>query len=173
MAAKTGTYTLINSSTLGSNQSSVVFSSIPGTYTDLVLVCQILQVTNGEDVSMQFNSDTGTNYSATYLCGDGSTAHSGRSSTYARIQLDHHGTPDTSTAFSTNIINIQDHANTTTYKTVLARSGSLSSIGGTVGVVGLWRSTAAITSITTFCSNGSNMKTGSTFKLYGIEAGNQ
>ena len=144
--------------------------SVSGSYTDLVLVCQIQQVTDGEDVAIQVNSDTGTNYSRTYLCGDGSTAHSGRDTSYASIRIDHHATPPTSSSFSVNIINFENYSNTTTNKTILARSNSLSTYGGSVGVVGLWRSTSAITSITVFCTNSSNMKTGSTFTLYGVKS---
>lgn len=162
------TYEKIATTTLGSAAASTTFSSISGAYTDLVLICQIQQVTNGEDVAFQVNGDTGTNYSRTYICGDGSTAHSARSTNQSYYILDHHGTPPTADSFSTNVINIQNYSNATTYKTIVGRSGSLSAIPGTVGVVGLWRNTAAITSITIFCTNSSNMKTGSTFTLYGI-----
>lgn len=161
------TYSSIATTTLGSNQASVTFNSFSG-YTDLILVCQVQQVTDGEDLAIQVNSDTGTNYSRTYLCGDGSTAHSGRSTSASNIIVDHHATPPTSSSFSANIINFENYANSTTYKTILARSNSLSTYAGSVGVVGLWRSTSAITSITIFCTNSSNMKTGSTFTLYGV-----
>jgi hypothetical protein len=162
------TYTPIATTTLGSNTASYTFSSISGSYTDLVLVCQVQQVTDGEDFAVQVNGDTAANYSRTYLCGDGSTAHSGRSSSASNIILDHHATPPTASSFTVNILNFENYSNATTYKTVLARSNSLSTYGGAVAVVGLWRNTAAITSITVFCTNSSNMKTGSTFTLYGI-----
>ena len=162
------TYTPIATTTLGSAAASYTFSSISGSYTDLVLVCQVQQVTDGEDFAVQVNGDTGTNYSRTYICGDGSTAHSGRSTSATSIFLDHHATPPTSSSFSVNILNFQNYSNTTTYKTIVARSNSLSTYGGSVGVVGLWRSTSAITSITVFCTNSSNLKTGSMFTLYGI-----
>lgn len=81
-----------------------------------------------------------------------------------------HATPPTADSFSVNVINVENYSNTTTNKTVIARSNSSSSIAGTVAVAGLWRSTSAITSITVFCTNGSNIKAGSTFSLYGIKA---
>ena len=164
------TYEPIATTTLGSNQASYTFSSISGSYTDLVLVCQVQQVTDGEDFAMQFNSDTGTNYSRVFLCGNGSDVTSGLDTSVSRIRLDHHATPPTATSFSENIIQIQNYSNTTTYKTALARAGSLSTYAGSAAIVGMWRSTAAITSITVFCTNSSNMKTGSTFTLYGIAA---
>lgn len=166
--ADTPTKVPLATTTLSTATASVTFSGISGSYTDLILVCQVQQVTDGEDFAVQVNSDTGTNYSSTFICGDGSTAHTNRSSNNTRIQVDHHGTPPTSGSFSANIINFENYSNSTTYKTILARSNSLSTYAGTVSVVGLWRSTSAITSITVFCTNSSNMKTGSTFTLYGI-----
>ena len=162
---RTATYSLINSQTLGSNQTTVTFSSIPATYTDLILVFTISQVTNGgNDIFMTFNSDTSSNYSRTYLLGDGSTATSGRNSTqtsYAPggIYLD-----------AQNIINILDYANTTTYKTPIARISIAAQYAA--ATVGLWRNTAAINRIDLTTAFTSNIKAGSTFKLYGIQAGN-
>jgi hypothetical protein len=54
------TYEAIATQTLGSAAASVTFSSIPGTYTDLVLVVAMEHVTTGtENIVMQFNGDTG------------------------------------------------------------------------------------------------------------------
>jgi len=136
------TYTPIATTTLGSAATDITFSSIAGTYTDLVVIVSAQQVTLGEDLALQFNSDTGTNYSRTYLCGDGSTAHSGRSTSVNQIILDHHATPPTGTSFSTAVINIMNYSNTTTFKTVLDRTGANDTNPGlgTVANVGLWRS---------------------------------
>jgi len=76
MAAKTGTYTLIASNTLGSGTATVTFSSIPGTYTDLILVCGLPATgtaNNSDGLRFQLNSDTGSNYSATWLTNSGTT----------------------------------------------------------------------------------------------------
>jgi hypothetical protein len=167
MAAKTGTYTLIASNTLGSNTATVTFSSILGTYTDLKLVISVKSSSGGPDVRMRFNSDTGTNYSATYLYGNGTTAGSARDSNLSGIYLDYYGTPDT-TNFNVNKIDIQDYVNSTTYKTIIARADNAGN--GTAATVGLWRNTAAITQIDLTLSGGQSFTTGSTFRLYGIEA---
>ena len=166
------TYSTIATNTLGSNAASIDFTSISGSYTDLVLIVSAQQVTLGEDLALQFNSDTGTNYSRTYLCGDGSTAHSGRSTSVNQIILDHHATPPTGTSFSTAVINIMNYSNTTTFKTVLDRTGANDTNPGLGTVLngGLWRSTSAITSIKVFCTNSSNLKTGTIATLYGIAA---
>jgi hypothetical protein len=167
------TYKPLQSITLTSNASSVTFSGIPQDYTDLVLVSQTQQVTSGEDLAIRFNNDSTSIYSRTYICGDGSTAHSGRSTSQTYVILDHHGTPPTSTSFGSSIVNIPNYSNTTLNKTVLNRNGSIDSSPAvaTVSNVGLWRSTSAITSITVLCTNSSNLKAGSTFDLYGIKSG--
>ena len=70
------TYTPIATQTLGSSAASVTFSSIPGTYTDLMLISFAQGQASGGDnrLVLQFNGDTATNYSSTYLIGNGTTA---------------------------------------------------------------------------------------------------
>ena len=64
-------------------------------------------------------------------------------------------------------ISIQNYANATTYKSVLIRSGAAT--GETNAIVGLWRSTNAITSINLYATAG-QWAAGSTFTLYGIKS---
>lgn len=60
-----------------------------------------------------------------------------------------------------------NYANTNVYKTGL---GSVQSTQwDSTKTVGLWRSTAAITSVTYF-TTGANFTVGSTFSIYGIKA---
>lgn len=163
MAAKTGTYTLINSTTLTTATASVSFSSIPGTYTDLIVVIGGSQSV-ATNTNMRLNGDTGNNYSDTAITGNGSSASSGRNSNQPYFWFGVMGTGE-----STALFHIMDYANTTTNKTVLHR---MNNAGGFVqAFVGLYRSTSAITSVT-FLPNAGNFNSGSTFKLYGIEAGN-
>jgi len=166
MAAKTGTYTLIASNTLGSAASSVTFNSIPGTYTDLVLVVAG-SCSSNVTITMRYNSDTSSNYSVTYINGDGSSATSGRQTSLSNLL-----TGELYTYQSNQIIQIQDYSNTTTYKTMLTRANTPSTSGYVQALVGLWRSTSAITRIDLIPGSGANFTSGSTFKLYGIEAGN-
>lgn len=165
MAAKTGTYTLISSQTMTSGTSSVTLSSIPATYTDLIMV---IDGTVGSNcgIQLRFNSDSGSNYSFTRMTGDGSTASSDRSSNATFMELGYY----VSTTRNMNILNIMDYANTTTYKTVLNRANAQTVNIGVQAYVELWRSTSAINSITINASG--NLATGTIIKLYGIEAGN-
>ena len=161
------TYTPIATQTLGSAAASVTFSSIPSTYTDLVLVWSGTATTGNQDVYLQVGNgsvDTGSNYSFTILMGDGTSAASYRAATQTKIISEYHGT---ATNPSVIIYNLMNYANTSTYKTTLARTNSASN--GTGATVGLWRSTSAINTITLSLS-GSTFLAGSTFNLYGILA---
>jgi hypothetical protein len=162
--AKTATYSLIQSQTLGSAAASVTFSSIPATYTDLVLIIEgALTASAIAAITAQFNGDTASNYSVTNVSGNGTTASSTRFSTqpslYAGLL---------STTRSNTIFNIIDYSNATTYKSTLSRANvSSSTVRATAG---LWRSTAAITSMVIGNDSSDTFIAGSTFKLYGIEA---
>jgi hypothetical protein len=159
------TYEPIATTTLGSAQASYTFSSISSAYTDLILVTNVKAVSSSE-LRIQLNSDTGTNYSFTYLSGNGTSAFSSRGSNASRIPLNAYA--DASTTFAqTTISQIMNYSNATTYKTVITRASNANN--GVDAVVGLWRNTAAITSINVFLGTG-NLDTGSTFTLYGIKA---
>ena len=160
MAAKTGTYTLIASNTLGS-AGTVTFSSIPQTYTDLIIVVNVAATQSPVNGGLRFNNDSGTNYSSTRITGDGSSATSTRDSNDDVLRT---GVVSTNSAVISHIF---DYANTTTYKTVLSRAGG--SGDRVASFVGLWRNTAAITTVAV---TNLNYPAGTTFKLYGIEAGN-
>ena len=168
------TYTPIASLTLSSAQSSVTFSGIPQTYTDLVLVTNWASSNSLSFLYIQFNSDTGSNYSFTELYGNGSAAGSYRESNQSIPWVSSNvGVP--STIKANTIMNFMNYSNSTTYKTWIARMNSVDapSYPGTAASVGLWRSTNAITTITLKNRTSGvdyNFASGSTFNLYGIDA---
>jgi hypothetical protein len=155
------TYDAISTQTLTGTAASITFSSIPGSYTDLAIVTS---GTNSTNVSfkLQFNSDTASNYSVTYLYGDGSNATGGRGTSATSITA----MGRVSTSVANSLIHVMNYSNTTTYKTVIGR-GSESSL--TIAATGLWRNTSAITSITMTPESGT-LQIGCTFSLYGIKA---
>jgi len=170
------TYEPIATNTLTSAQSSVTFSSISGSYTDLRIIIQARSTAAGngrESFRIRYNSDTGSNYSATFILGNGSTASSNRSSsqTYAFAMFQESNS--TSTSYGMNTLDIMNYANTTTYKTGLTRT-SYNLLGNTedssAAHVFLWRSTSAITSIEFSTDASGGFRSGSTFTLYGIKA---
>lgn len=157
------TYTPIASTTLTSAAASYTFSSISGSYTDLVVIAAP-NTTVAADIWMQVNGDTASNYSTTQLSGNGSSALSQRSSNRTNFNLNFNAYMS-SAGYQNYIIQIQNYSNTTTYKSILARASNASL--ATDATVGLWRNTAAITSVT-LLNNGSTFATGATFTLYGI-----
>jgi hypothetical protein len=167
----TATYEKIATTTLGSAQATVTFSSIASTYTDLVVVCSNL-VTNvdGLTVGMYYNSNN-SNYSNTYVLSDGSTRSSGRDTYNTKIGIGY--AVGLGTGNPSNIIcQIQNYANTNVFKTALMRFNIFQTSTGEVGAnVGLWRNTAAINAITFDLNDGAKtFLAGSKFTLYGIKA---
>jgi hypothetical protein len=160
------TYTPIATTTLGSAAATVTFSSIPSTYTDLVLVFNGTTVTTANNLSLQFNGDTASNYSMTRLRGNGTTASSTRF-TSQTLMLGPN-ISSTSTTISPVIWQIQNYANITTYKTALARGGG--SDVETTAVVGLWRNTTSINQVVVLVNGSQNIASGATLTLYGISA---
>lgn len=156
------TYTPITTTTVsGSAVANVTWSSISSAYTDLIIVTNLLTTSGGNGVGIQFNGDTGSNYSFTYMYGNGSLAASGRASSQTNGQIDR------TAANGAGITHIMNYSNTTTYKTFVSRGNT----GGEVFAwVNLWRSTSAINSIKLFCNDGSNFSVGSQLTLYGILA---
>lgn len=156
------TYEPIATTTVSSSVANVTFSSIASTYTDLYLVISNYgNATAGTDIFMRFNSDSGTNYSVTFIYGTGSSALSSRTTNASGLRMGYNNNYDPMLR-----INIMNYANTTTNKTVLSRDDAAGNV--TEATVGLWRSTAAINAVTILASSG-NLTAG-TYTLYGIKA---
>jgi hypothetical protein len=167
------TYTPIASITLGAAAASVTFNSIPATYTDLIIVSSQLYVSTGGDRYATFqvgNSsvDTGSNYSWTYLDTYPGTPSSGRTANSTYGLHSYTSSIPTTTPMICNM-QIQNYSNTTTHKAMFHRFNASDKITGVYA--NLWRSTAAI-NIITITAGGANFAAGSTFNLYGIQAGN-
>ena len=158
----TNTYVALATQTLGTAAATVIFSGISQAYTDLVLVMtNIPSGSSGQDIKVNFNGDTGANYSRTYLLGSGTAASSGRSSGAS------YWAPSGSYSNENIIFNFMNYSNTTTYKTFIGKTAAPGDYYA--ATVGLWRSTSAITSIV-FGLAGGSFDAGSTFSIYGIAA---
>lgn len=160
------TYEPIATQTLGTTTATVTFSSISGTYTDLILIATAQRGINGageSGLSMTFNGDSSALYSSTllYEAGPSSTRQTGQTS------LGYVGSAGDG-GFVTNVIHIMNYSNSTTYKTLFSRYGYTQGNNITRMSANLWRNTNAITSISMTPANG--FATGSIFTLYGIKA---
>ena len=163
------TYDKIATTTLGSSASSITFSSIASSWTDLRIVWTFQSVSASNYPYLQFNSDTGANYSYTTLYGTGTTAGSQNSYNNNGAYLISYAAASTS-QWQMQTIDIFSYAGST-YKTLLNTYSGDTNGGGLVSNgINLWRSTAAINSIKLFFDAGGNMPSGTTATLYGIKS---
>lgn len=172
------TYVLIASNTLGSSAASVTFSSIPATYTDLVLRVSSRGTTAQVDgfTTLEFNGSGGTAYSNTYLyggAGGGTLVGSSFSANQAKITdlIGQVYANATSNTFGSQEIYIPSY--TASQNKPLSHFGvpetNAAGMDNGRGITaGLWRNTAAITSMVIAPASGSFVS-GSSFFLYGIK----
>ena len=169
------TYTLISSNVLSSTASSVTFSAIPSTYTDLVV--RVTARTNYGAISdymqIYFNGSTAANYSDTTLWGDGASVFSLRNSN-ANLSEASTMSANNATANTFGSAEIYIPSYTASQNKPIGAFGvaesNTTSFGSSFGIVAdasLWRSTAAITSITLDAYG--TYQIGSSFYLYGIK----
>lgn len=164
------TYEPIATQTLSSNTMVVTFSSIPSTYTDLVLVVNFA-MNLGSSGYLRFNGDSGSKYSFTELRGTGSSVTTYTTGTTTRAYWNINVIPITT--FGTAIVQIQNYSNTTTNKTFISRvSATTGTYPGSAICVATYQDTSAINSITIDRDGDSTYYylPGSTFTLYGIKA---
>ena len=169
------TYDLIASQTLGSAAASITFSSIAASWTDLRLVLMAIGATDGMDLDTRLNGDSGTNYSETNLLGYNTTVQSTYQISATQIRSTLGSSPGVYTIPHLYTFDFFSYASSN-YKTMLltnseAQDGTTQVLGGVSRIVGLWRSTSAITSISTGPTSGTgNFAAGTTAQLYGIKA---
>jgi len=159
------TYEPIATTTLGSATATITFSSIPATYTDLRLAVFSIGTSSGTQFIL-FNSST-TGYSFTYLVGDGSSAASGRVSSYPRLDLNSQNTANATPQLNT--VDIFSYAGSTNKTCLMTSSADRNGSGLTYSQVGLWSNTAAINTIDIKLSSIDTYAAGTTLTLYGIK----
>lgn len=169
------TYTLISSNVLTSSAASVTFSSIPSTYTDLVLRVSARTDTGNDfdNLLLTFNGTGGTVYSYTDLRGDGAAATSARGSNAANTQIGFaDGSTATANTFSSHEIYIPSY--TASQSKPLSAIGMQENNNATAymrAYANLFRDNTAISSITINKNSGAgtNFVSGSSFYLYGVK----
>jgi hypothetical protein len=167
------TYVLISSNVLGSSATSVTFSSIPSTYTDLVVLWSVRSDSSAvsDTMKLRINSDSAGNYSWVYLLGNGSAGSSSENSALNYISL---GAADAATATTNTFANgelyIPNYLSSTKKQmsTINVQENNTTS-AQIWSLASLWEGTAAITSLQLFPTTGPNFIAGSSFYLYGIK----
>lgn len=151
--------------TLTSTASTLTFSSISGSYRDLLLVVQATSNTGNIPILCQVNGSA-TGYNRTEIGGNGSSALSSGESGSTSWTLGTYSYGQNTTVES-KIFDFLDYSTTNKHKPILVRSNNASI--GVSTIAGRWANTAAITSIVLYPSSNS-FNTGSTFSLYGVTA---
>lgn len=163
------TYELIASSTVGSGgSSSISFTSISGSYTDLCLIAS-LRGTSAAELRGVLNSSS-TGYTNRFLSGNGASASSG---TYVTTELylgELEYNTQTASTFSSHNIYVPNYSNTSYAKSLSTESTQENNATTAYAymVASLWNNTAAITSFTIKPSGG-NFAQYSTAYLYGVK----
>lgn len=161
------TYTAIASTTLTTYATSITFSSIPSTYTDLVLVYSG-GISSGVRNGLRFNGDTANNY--IFITGNGSgsssTLTAESSAGYNKLQYGafHSYNQDSLDTYVTHIAN---YANTSVNKTIVSQGGTYIQMWWGAGY---WNSTTAINSITLVVDGTQTFYQGCNLTLYGVTA---
>ena len=169
------TYIKIASASVGSGgASSIDFSSIPSTYTDLQVLISargdVSSGSNADDISLRLNNDSGANYSYKGITGTGST--SGSFSLSGETQFTYiafaGSSNATSNTFGNNSIYLPNYAGSTqkpiSADVVTENNATLTYMRLNAG---LWTGTAAINRMTLTIVGG-NFVQYSTATLYGI-----
>ena len=159
------TYALISQAVITTPTVTATFSSIPATYTDLVLVYTgKVNYANYYSV-IYFNGDTTkTNYQYNALQMNTTVVSDSAASSYAT-----YGFTNSTTIPSVAILDINDYATTTSQKTAMSRFSNTNNQAQVT--IATWRNTAAITeiSLTGYYGAGA-FDAGSVLSLYGIKA---
>lgn len=168
------TMQLIETRTLGTATSSIVFSSIPQDGTDLLLCMSLRSAGAGvSQINIQFNSSGGTAYIDRFLNGSGSISTTGSRTGQSVMRITAiPGTSYTSQTFS----NAQAYI--ANYSGSAAKSVSLDGVTENNAsesyqeiVAAYWTNTSAITSITLTNQSGDNFVANSMASLYKITKG--
>ncbi len=155
----------------GATSASIDFTSIAGTYQHLQIrgISRTNRADDGDEIYLQFNADTGSNYSHHNLEGNGSAASASAGTSAVKISMPRNvAANSTADRFGVCVIDILDYANTNKYTTVRGLGGWDTNGSGYVNLrSGLWMNSAAITSIKITAI--ASFVTNTTFALYGIK----
>ena len=167
------TFVLISSSTLGSSTSSVTFSSIPSTYTDLVLKWSSRDGRSNVENSiyLSFNATT-TGYSDIWMRGNGSAVFtsSDTGNAYVYIPFGSDGSTATASTYSLGEVYLPNYTAAKAKPVFISNGEETNAATAYIAVTaGMWNNTAAVSSITMTSASSNSFLSGSSFYLYGIK----
>jgi len=168
------TYVLIASNVLGTSATTVTFSSIPQTYTDLFLCMSVRGNLTNLATRIRWNSDSSSLYSIIDLIGQGSTVLNNTYSNNTELdttrtnQANSNWTANTFTSIEIYLPNYTSGTSKPSLSVSAAENQS-ASVNNIDVVAGLYRGTSAVSSILITPGNSNNFVVGSSFYLYGIK----
>jgi hypothetical protein len=178
------TFRKIAEISLAAGTSSASFTSIPATYTDLQLYISARSARTGtteDQLVLQVNNDSGSNYKRTTLYNDYSAIYANGDSTgYQTAYSTSLGSITAANALTSSYgkmwVYFSDYANTSKFKQIHLQGTSqtnsdVANQGYFYFLAGEWTSTSAINSIKIVIATGNNFAAGSTATLYGILKG--
>lgn len=165
------TFELIEAKTVGSGGiASITFTSIPSTFTDLVL--KISGATNRTDFDsfkVRFNGSS-SSYSGKVLYGGGSGSGASFAGQTTYLSFIAANGSNYSSTFSSTDIYIPNYLSSNNKSTSTDSVTEANATGAEMGLsAGLWSNTSAITSISVEPNVGSLILQHSTFYLYGVK----
>lgn len=162
------TYEPISTTTVtGSSTATITFSSIPATYTDIVLVGYTngSRTTYGGDFQIQFNNDTTGNYDMIIMSGTGSSVTANRYANQQSINMGPLG-PNGTSEFNFTLCHINNYTSTNGHKPIYSVTSGQSQ--AVIRVHGVWTNSAQAINRIDLTGNTYNFNVGTTVTLYGI-----
>jgi hypothetical protein len=162
---------LISTQTLVAAAASISFTSIPQTFTDLVVIssCRTNRAATGDFLKVNING-SGANQTSRSLYGTGAEAIAFTSSVvFISVATSANQTANT---FGNSTAYIPNYAGAT--NKIISLDGVSENNATAVDLTissGLWSQTAAITSLEILSTNSATLQIGSTISLYGITKG--
>jgi hypothetical protein len=165
---------MIANTTLGGDAANIDFTSVPGHYAHLMLVCYLRSdiAAANTPVYIRLNNDSGGNYDWQFIQGSAAVASAGEAFAQTAGQI---GVMPANSAganlFNAGQIVIPHYAGSANNKSVECewayKTGTTTGLLS-VGALALhWRSSAAVTRVTVLPTSG-NLRSGSRATLYGL-----
>jgi hypothetical protein len=161
-----GGMTQLASGTLSTT--SVVLSSISGSYNNLMLVINNPFVSAATPLAFRYNADAGTNYTQCSASSYSIEVY-GQNGVNQYVPVATNGTLPITSLNAATMLTINSYTNTTGYKVTSATTFNTNLANGATIGAGVWKSTAAINSITITTVNGTSTFSGGTYILYGVK----
>ena len=161
------TYDSIATVTLSSAQSTIEFSAIPATFTDLRVVLNMaINGTNGRTPQLRFNGDNAFNYAVARIEATGTARNTSLGNSQQSFNPWNWAPPANARARHLHVFDVLSYRSGF-FPTILYAGGGGDSISRSIG---RWASTSAVSSITLLCSQGdSQFATGTVATLFGIQ----